>query len=170
MTTIRPADEARDSGAILAIFNHEIVHSTALYEEEPRTTATMATWFASKAAGQWPVLVAEDTTGRLLGFASYGPFRAYPSFRHTVEHSVYVSPGARRQGVATVLLQALLAQASREALHTMIGAIDAENHASLALHAALGFATVGHLHQTGHKFGRWLDLILVQKMVGPPAG
>lgn len=160
-----PADEARHAGAMLAVFNHEIRHSTALYETEPRTMATMAEWFAGKASGEWPVLVAEDPAGQLLGFASYGSFRAYPAFCQTVEHSVYVAAGARRRGVATTLLQALIAKAREERLHVMVGAIDAENHASLALHASLGFEPVGHLKQTGRKFGRWLDLILVQRLL-----
>lgn len=162
---LRAADASRDAGAMLAIFNHEIEHSTALYEEEPRTLETMTAWFASKAAGGWPVLVAEDLQGTLLGFASYGPFRAYPSFRYTVEHSVYVSVAARRRGVARRLMRGLVQQAREESLHVMIGAIDAENHASLALHAALGFEPVGHLKQTGRKFGRWLDLVLVQRLL-----
>jgi phosphinothricin acetyltransferase len=162
---LRAADPERDAAAMLAIFNHEIEHSTALYEEEPRTLDTMTAWFSSKAAGDWPVLVAEDLQGTLLGFASYGPFRAYPSFRYTVEHSVYVALAARRRGVARALLRALVQQARKESIHVMIGAIDAENHASLALHAALGFEPVGHLKQTGRKFGRWLDLVLVQRLL-----
>lgn len=159
------ADEARHAGAMLAVFNHEIRHSTALYETELRTMDTMADWFAGKVAGSWPVLVAENSAGELLGFASYGPFRAYPAFRHTVEHSVYVALEARRRGVATALLLALIEQAREEALHVMVGAIDAENQASLALHTTLGFDTVGHLRQTGRKFGRWLDLVLVQRLL-----
>lgn len=166
---IVPADEARHARAMLAIFNHEIRHSTALYEDEPRTLDTMAEWFAGKASGDWPVLVAEDEAGQLLGFASYGTFRAYPSFAQTVEHSVYVAPAARRRGVARTLMQDLIAQAREERLHVMVGAIDAENHPSLALHAALGFETVGHLRETGRKFDRWLDLVLVQRVLAPPA-
>lgn len=150
---------------MLALFNHEIAHSTALYEDEPRTLATMAEWFAQKTAGGWPAIVAEDDDRQLLGFASYGAFRAYPAFRQTVEHSVYVAVDARRQGVARALMQALIGLAREEDVHVMIGAIDRENTASIALHEALGFEAVGHLKQTGRKFGRWLDLLLYQRIL-----
>lgn len=164
---IVPASETRHARAMLALFNHEMAHSTALYEHEPRTLATMAEWFAQKTAGGWPTIVAEDDEdGRLLGFASYGSFRAYPAFSQTVEHSVYVAVDARRRGVARALMQAMIGLARDEAVHVMIGAIDRENTASIALHEALGFEAVGHLKQTGRKFGRWLDLLLYQRIVG----
>lgn len=163
--SIRPAEEARDAQTMLAIFNHEIVHSTALYEDEPRTLDAMAGWFAGKVAGSWPVLVAQDRAGQMLGFASYGPFRPQAAFRHTVEHSVYVDVPARRRGVARALMHALVQLAREESLHAMVGAVDADNHASLALHAALGFREVGRLRETGHKFGRWLDLVFVERLL-----
>lgn len=163
---IRPANETRHASAMLAIFNHEIAHSTALYEMEPRTLDSMAHWFADKESGGWPVIVAEDDADLLLGFASYGPFRAYPAFDRTVEHSVYVAQPYQRQGVGRALMHSLLALAADDALHVMVGAIDSSNSASIALHEALGFDRVGHLRQTGHKFGRWLDLLFYQRILG----
>lgn len=160
---ILPADERRHAAAMLAIFNHEIAHTTALYEVEPRSPQHMADWFAHKVAGGWPVIVAEDEHGQLLGFASYGTFRAYPAFEHTVEHSVYVALPHQRRGVGRALMQRLSQQAHDDGLHVMVGAIDSSNTASVALHQALGFQRVGHLRETGHKFGRWLDLLFYQR-------
>lgn len=162
---IIPAEEDRHTDAMLAIFNHEIAHTTALYEFEPRTPDTMRDWFANKAAGQWPVIVAEDETGQLLGFASYGTFRAYPAFDRTVEHSVYVDSRQQRRGIGRALMQHLMQLAQDEDVHVMVGAIDSANTGSIALHEALGFERVGHLRETGRKFGRWLDLLLYQRIL-----
>lgn len=162
---IVPADEGRHAAAMLAIFNHEIAHSTALYDIEPRSPAHMADWFAHKAAGDWPVIVAEDSDGQLLGFASYGTFRAYPAYRRTVEHSVYVDQHHQRCGIGRALMQQLIQRARDDDMHVMVGAIDSENTGSIALHEALGFVRVGHLRETGHKFGRWLDLLLYQRIL-----
>lgn len=159
------AQEDRHAAAMLAIFNHEIAHSTALYEVEPRTLDSMDVWFANKTAGAWPVIAAEDEAGQLLGFASYGTFRAYPAFDHTAEHSVYVASPHQRRGIGRALMHRLMDLAREDGLHVLVGAIDSENHASIALHEALGFERVGHLHQTGHKFGRWLDLLLYQRIL-----
>lgn len=166
---IVPAHESRHAAAMLAIFNHEIVHTTALYEETPRSPANMADWFAGKVAGAWPVIVAEDDTGALLGFASYGTYRAFPAFEHTVEHSVYVATGQQRRGVGRALMQQLMALAREDQIHVMVGAIDSENLASIALHEHLGFDRVGHLRETGRKFGRWLDLLLYQRIIAATA-
>lgn len=162
---IGPADEDRHAAAMLAIFNHEIAHSTALYDIEPRSPAYMADWFAHKAAGNWPVIVAEDGHGQLLGFASYGTFRAYPAYRRTVEHSVYVASHHQRRGIGRALMQQLIQRARDDDMHVMVGAIDSENTGSIGLHEALGFVQVGHLRETGHKFGRWLDLLFYQRIL-----
>jgi L-amino acid N-acyltransferase YncA len=154
---------------ILAIFNDAILHTTALYENEPRTPEFMASWFEAKERADLPVLGAFAPDGSLAGFASYGPFRGtLPGFRHTVEHSVYVNPAHRRQGVAKTLLTELIAQATAREVRVMIGVIDSANLPSLALHDALGFVRAGVLRGVGYKFGRWLDVDLVQLTLPGP--
>lgn len=162
-------EEALHAEAVRAIFNDAIAHSTALYEYRPRSTAVMAGWFAAKRDHGLPVLVAEDAAGMVLGFASWGPFRAFPAFKYTVEHSVYVRSGCRGGGVGTALLTALLQTAASREVHVMVGAVDADNAASLALHQRLGFVHAGRLTAVGYKFGRWLDLDFYQRVLAGPA-
>ena len=107
------------------------------------------------------MLVAEED-GRIVGYASYGPFRRGEGYRLTVEHTVYVARDARRRGVARALMTALIAEARAAGLHRMIGGVSADQEASMALHRALGFVEAGRLAQVGLKHGRWLDLALMQ--------
>lgn len=159
----------RHAQAIVDILNHAIVHTTALYDYQPRPVSQMAGWFAAKQAGAFPVLGIEADDGTLMGFASYGTFRAFAAFKYTVEHSVYVHPDHRRQGLAGVLLQELVRRAESQQLHVMVGVIDTLNEASLSLHRRLGFELSGTLRQTGFKFGRWLDVHLMQRTLAGPA-
>jgi L-amino acid N-acyltransferase YncA len=160
--------EARHAGAILDILNDAIANSTALYDYHPRTAQNMADWFETKRAKGYPVIGFEDTDGALMGFASYGTFRAYPAYKYTVEHSVYVHPAFRRKGVARALMTELIAHAQAQDFHVLIGAIDADNAASIALHQALGFHNAGLIRQAGFKFGRWLDLCFMQRVLATP--
>lgn len=163
-------DEARHAPAILAILNDAIVHSTALYDYHPRPPAAMQTWFAAKRAGQFPVLGVEDEHGTLMGFASYGPFRAFPAFKYTVEHSVYVRADHRGKGLGRALLTRLVSVARERGVHVLVGAIDASNAGSIALHQQLGFEPAGVVRQAGFKFNRWLDLAFYQRVLdGSPA-
>ena len=155
--------------AIVDIFNDAILNSTALYEYRPRTLETMRGWFDAKAQGGFPVIGLEDAEGRLLAFGSYGTFRAFPAFKYTVEHSVYVHPAHRGQGLGKVMLQALVDAARAQNVHAMVGGIDAANAGSIALHEGLGFVHVGTLPQVGFKFGRWLDLAFYQLLLDTPA-
>lgn len=166
---LRPCVAADHAPAILAIFNDAIAHSTALYEYQPRTLETMAHWFATKQAGGYPVIGAFDAAGQLLGFASWGPFRAYPAFKYTVEHSVYVHQDHRGRGIGRQLLTELIRQAeARDEVHALIAAIDMQNPGSIALHESLGFQHAGTLPQVGFKFGRWLDLGFWQRTLPTP--
>ena len=162
-------DYEHHAAAILAILNDAIVTSTALFDYEPRAPETMVEWFRAKKARQFPVLGAEDNDGTLLGFASYGTFRAWPAYKYTIEHSVYVHRAQWRKGVARELMKRLIAEAERQSYHVMVAGIDAANSASIALHEQLGFARCGVIHHAGFKFGRWLDLVLMQRLLAPPA-
>jgi L-amino acid N-acyltransferase YncA len=159
----------RHAPAILDIFNEAIETSTALYDYRPRPAASMVGWFDLKRAGDFPVIGIEDAAGLLRGFASYGTFRGWPAYKYTVEHSVYVHREHRGRGIGRILMTALIASARQRELHAMIGGIDANNAASLALHERLGFRHVGTLPQVGFKFGRWLDLSFHQLLLDTPA-
>ena len=159
----------RHAEAILEIFNDAILNSTALYEYKPRTLETMRAWFDTKLAGGFPVIGVEDGAGVLLGFGSYGTFRAFPAFKYTVEHSVYVHKDHRGRGLGRTLMRELIAAARQNDLHAMMGGIDANNAGSIALHEQLGFKHVATLPEVGFKFGRWLDLAFYQLILDTPA-
>lgn len=159
----------RHGDAILAILNDAIVTSTALYDYKPRTLAHMDAWFATKAAGGFPVFGVEDEAGTLLGFASYGAFRAFPAYKYTVEHSVYVHRDHRGRGLARALMERLVDEARSRDVHVLVGAIDTSNAASIALHESLGFIHAGTVREAGFKFGRWLDVGFWQRVLPTPA-
>jgi len=160
--------EERHAGAILDIFNDAILTSTALYDYHPRPPEAMVGWFATKRQNGFPVIGWEDDAGRLLGFASYGSFRAWPAYKYSVEHSIYIQRDHRGQGLGRRLLQAVVDAAGERQVHTLIGGIDADNTASIALHTALGFSHAGTIRQAGFKFGRWLDLAFYQRVLQTP--
>ena len=154
--------------AIRGIYNHEIVHTTALYEYDPRSVETIVSWWAAKQAAGLPVLGIELDPGVLAGFASWGPFRPFPAYGHTVEHSVYVDARFRGRGVGRALLKALIEEARDRKLHTLVGVIDATNAASIGLHRRLGFTRCGTVREAGFKFGRWLDVEYWQLLLAAP--
>jgi phosphinothricin acetyltransferase len=156
------------SNAILAIYNDVIAHSTAVYEYQPFTAQYIAKWFADKRAGNYPVIGAVDDAGTLLGFASYGVFRARPAYKYTVEHSVYVHKDQRGKGIGDALLQKIIDAAKEQNYHVMVGGIDAENTASIKLHLKYGFVHSGTVTQSGYKFGRWLDVAFYQLTLPTP--
>lgn len=166
--TIVACTPERHASAILDIFNEAIRTSTALYDYKPRTAQSMVGWFDAKRAGRFPVIGIEDDSGALMAFGSYGTFRAWPAYKYTVEHSVYVHKDHRGKGLGRAILQELIAAARRDDRHALIGGIDAANSASIALHESLGFRHVGTLPQVGFKFGRWLDLAFYQLLLDTP--
>ena len=160
---IRSANPA-DVPGILNIYNDVIATSTAVYSEIPVTLANRLAWREERLNVGYPVLVAADDH-TILGFASFGDFRTFPGYRFTVEHSVHVAENHRGQGLGKALVAALLPLAIAQKKHVMIGGIDADNAASIAMHERLGFSRVALLPQVGYKFGRWLDLVFMQKIL-----
>lgn len=155
--------------AIRTIYNDAILTTTALWEYAPRSEETIRVWWGTKQAAGIPVLGIEEG-GHLAGFATWGPFRPFPAYKYSVEHSVYVAAGMRGRGVGRRLLEALVAEAARREIHLLVGGICSSNAASIALHRRLGFEHAGTIHQAGFKFGRWLDLEFWQlRLAGPAA-
>jgi L-amino acid N-acyltransferase YncA len=154
----------KDIPSILAIINENILHSTSLYDYEPRTLEKQTALLAEKCNKNFPVIVAE-INGKLAGFGMYGEFRFRDAYRFTVEHSVYVSADFKGKGVGSELLQTLIQLAKQQGLHTMVGVIDAENLNSIRFHEKFGFEKVGVIKESGFKFGRWLDSVFMQKML-----
>lgn len=154
---IRDALEA-DLPGILAIYNDAVLHSTAIWNETLVDIDNRRAWLNERTAAGFPVLVAANAGGEVLGYASYGTWRSIEGFRHTVEHSVYVRADQHGQG----LLLALIERARAAGLHVLVAAIEAQNLASIRLHTRLGFVTSGQMPQVGRKFGRWLDLTFMQ--------
>ncbi len=147
---------------ILAIYNHEVEHSTAIWNDVLVDIDNRRDWWQGRTGAGFPILVAVAGDD-VLGYASYGPFRPFDGYRKTVEHSVYVAEAARGHGVGSALLTALETEARRGKLHVMLGGIAAENQPSLRLHRKLGFAETGRMPEVGQKFGRYLDLVFMQK-------
>ncbi|MDE1145314.1 MAG: GNAT family N-acetyltransferase [Azospirillaceae bacterium] len=164
---IRDATQA-DLPRIVEILNHAIVHTTAVWSLEPTSVAARTPWLAERQAKGFPVLVATDgpdaPPGEILGFASYGDFRPFAGYLHTVENSLYVDAAARGRGIGHALLAALLKRAEAAGLHAMIAGIEAGNETSIRLHERFGFTETGRLPQVGRKFDRWLDLVFLQKI------
>lgn len=156
------------SAPILEILNDTILTSTSLYDYRPRTPEMMVAWFENKRRGSFPVIGAVNAAGTLVGFGSYGPFRAFPAYKYSVEHSVYVHKDHRGQGLGRRLLREVIATATEQEYHTLIGAIDAANAPSVALHRSEGFTHCGTFRQTGYKFGRWLDVDFYQLILATP--
>lgn len=156
------------SEAILRILNDVIATSTAPFDYKSRSPESMAGWFATKTEGSFPVIGAFEE-GELLGFATYGAFRAWPAYKYTVEHSVYVASGRRGQGVGRALMTALVSAAEGQGYHTMVAGIVSSNVVSIALHKRLGFQHCGAVRVAGFKLGAWLDLDLHQLLLPTPA-
>jgi len=163
MTTMEMR-EATDSDLpeILAIYNDVIETSTAVYSETRTTLEERRDWFRARVGQGYPVIVAADETG-ITGYGSFGDFRAWPGYKFTVEHSVHVRADRRAHGIGAAIVAELVRRAKGLGKHVMIAGIDADNIASLRLHERLGFEKVAHFREVGWKFGRWLDLVFMQR-------
>jgi len=150
-----------DAAAILPMYNYAVRETTAIFDTAESDLAGRAAWLAKRREDGFPVLIAE-IYGAVVGFASFGAFRAWDGYRFTVEHSIYVAPDRHREGVGRALLTALIERARDAGNHAMVAGIEAGNAGSIALHRSLGFAEVGRMSQVAEKFGRWLDLVFLQ--------
>ena len=158
LATVEDAPEMR------AIYNHEVENTTATFDLVGRTLAEQRAWIAER-SGALGVLVAE-ADGVVVGFASLSPYRARPAYRTTVEDSIYVSASARGTGVGKALLTDLIQLASQRGFHTVIAHIADGADASVRLHQSCGFEIVGTEAEVGRKFGKWLDVVIMQLMIG----
>ena len=158
---VRPATES-DLPAILAIYNDAVRNTTAIWNDTVVDLADRHAWWRSRVERGYPVLVGE-AEGTVVAYGSFGDFRAFDGYRFTVEHSVYVAHGSRRRGIASAVVMALIARADALGKHVMVAGIAADNEASIELHRKLGFVESGRMAEVGYKFGRWLDLVLMQR-------
>lgn len=157
-----------DLEQITAIYNEVLTHSTAIYNDRPATVEERVSWWRSRIAQGFPVLVAADAA-RIAGFATFADFRAWPGYRYTVEGTVHIHADSRGHGVGTDLLKAILARAKAMGKHVMIAGVDSENVASLRYLERFGFEHAGRLREVGYKFDRYLDLVFLQYWITPPA-
>jgi len=159
---IRPATE-RDCPAIAEIWNPVIRDSEITFNSVEKTPAALAAMLRDKAAADHPVLVAEAPDGGMLGFATYGQFRAGAGYARTMEHTVILAPGARGRGAGRALMTALEDHARARGVHSLWAGVSAANPAGVAFHAAIGFDRVAVLPEVGWKYGRLYDLVLMRK-------
>ena len=150
-----------DLETITEIHNHAVVHTTAIWNNDAVDIDDRAAWLADRTAHGFPVIVAAVDTD-VIGYASFGSFRPHAGFRQTVEHSVYVRGDQQGRGIGKTLMQDLIARARAQDVHVMVAAVESGNVGSIRLHERLGFREVGRMPQVGAKFGRWLDLSLLQ--------
>jgi L-amino acid N-acyltransferase len=155
--------ERRDAEAIRAIYNREVMASTVTFDMVPRTLDEQVQWIDEHAGGH-PAVVAE-ADGTVVGFGSLSPYRPRPAYATTVENSVYVDPAHQGRGVGRAILDELVRRAADHGFHSVVARIVGGHEASIALHAACGFATVGVEREVGRKFGRWLDVVVMQRML-----
>ena len=153
-----------DAEAIRAIYNREVTGSTVTFDLVPRTPEEQHAWLAEH-AGAHPAVVAMADDGRVVGFGSLSPYRSRPAYSTSVEDSVYVDESARGQGVGRLLLAELVRLAEVHGFHTVMARIVGGHDASIALHTALGFEVIGVEREVGRKFGKWLDVVIVEKLL-----
>ncbi|MGU3371277.1 N-acetyltransferase family protein [Bacillus mycoides] len=152
---------------ILDIYNDAILNSTAVYAYKPVTLENRIDWYEQKKADCYPILVYE-LDNKVVGFATFGSFRAWPAYKYSIEHSIYVDKEYRKNGIGKSLMKELIAIAQEREYMTLIAGIDAENEKSIALHQNYGFVHVGTIKKAGYKFNRWLDLAFYQLELNGP--
>ena len=158
-----------DLPAIRDIYNDAVLNTLAIWNEQTVDLENRQQWFDARQAQGYPILVIVDTADTPLGYASFGDWRPFEGFRHTVEHSVYIHPEQRGKRLGPLLLVELIKRARACDKQGMVAAIERGNAASIHVHRQLGFVTSGRMPQVGIKFGRWLDLTFMQLMLNPGA-
>ncbi|MXV44883.1 GNAT family N-acetyltransferase [Saccharibacter sp. 17.LH.SD] len=161
MFSIRDA-QVSDIPGITQIYNDAVLNTTAIWNDSIVDDSNRIKWLDERLKAGFPVIVAGDNQESVIGYGSFGDWRAWDGYRHTVEHSVYVRSDQRRKGVGKALMLALLDRARACGKHVMVAGVTSENTASIRLHEDLGFKVVGNLPEVGTKFGRWLDLMFLQ--------
>jgi phosphinothricin acetyltransferase len=161
--SLRPA-AAEDLAAINDIYNHYVERSTCTYQEEPETIESRLKWFEEHRPDKHPVVVAVRD-GKIAGWGSLSPYHSRCAYRHTVEISIYVHHELHRRGIGSAILADLIARARNIGFHAIIAAIDGDQAASITMHSRFGFIEVGHFHQVGFKFGRWLDVVYLERIL-----
>lgn len=146
------------------IYNHAVLHTTATYDFEPQSLEARLQWWEEHERDGWPVWVAEGSEG-VVGWSSLSRYHVRCGFRFTGETSVYVAPEAQGRGLGGRLMEPLIEGGRERGLHTLLAAVDATNQVSLKLHERFGFVRVGHFREVGHKFGRWLDVVYLQRLL-----
>jgi phosphinothricin acetyltransferase len=155
-----------DAEEIRAIYNREVIGSTVTFDLVARTREDQLIWM-DEHSGAHPVVVAVDDHAKVCGFGSLSPYRPRPAYRTTVEDSVYIDPAYQGRGVGKGLLVELVNLAGAHGFHAIIARIVGGHDASIALHRACGFEQIGVEREVGRKFGRWLDVVLMQRLVDP---
>lgn len=153
-----------DAEAMADIYNHEVETSTATFDLVPRSIDEQRAWIVAR-SGAFSAIVAEEPVHGVVGFAALSTYRDRAGYRTTVENSVYVHRSHQRRGVGRLLLTELISLARDSGFHTLIARIDSGSKGSLALHRSLGFVEVGVEREIGRKFGRWLDSVIMQRML-----
>ena len=156
--------EVSDAEGIMRIYNQAVTETTHTFDLVPRSVEQQRDWIAQR-QGSLAAIIAESDDGELLGFASFSRYRDRPAYSTTVENSVYVAPGAHRQGVGSALMTELIEVATHHGYHSIVARIADAQEASIQLHSKHGFELVGIERQIGRKFGRWLDVALMQRML-----
>jgi L-amino acid N-acyltransferase YncA len=156
---LRDATSA-DAGAIAAIWNREIRDGVSTFNTVEKDLGALKAAIASDAV----YVVAEEGT-EVVGFATFGPFRGGPGYVHTMEHTIYLDEAARGKGVGRALMAALEVAAKGRGVHVLVAGVGGENSSGIAFHKAMGFVEVGRMPEVGRKFDRWMDLVLLQKLL-----
>jgi L-amino acid N-acyltransferase YncA len=164
MITIRPAT-LDDLGAILDIYNDAVLTTTATYDYEPRSMDHRVAWYEDHLRNGYPIFVAVDGNGNVIGWSSLSRFHDRMGYRFTSENSIYVAATHRGQGIGKQLLEPLIASAKEKKLRAIIAVIDADNAASIKLHEKYGFEHVGRFKKVGYKFNRWLDVAYMELLL-----
>lgn len=157
---LRRAEDA-DLDAILDIHNDAILNSSAIWTDEAVDRRERERWLAQREAAGHPVIVAV-VDDAVVGYATYGPWRAKSGYRFTVENSVYLAAGHRGRGIGAMLLAEIIRLAQEAGMQVMVADIESRNSASIRLHERFGFERVGTVRQVGTKFGEWLDLLILE--------